>query len=179
MFWIQAGCPRLNPEFLADPQPVDDLGHLIGDAYPLLAEDVIVSINHQLYRLAYQDFNVWIDELVPFLNEIWQGRDSQTALHDQSSFDSEWTVQVQGERLQVGVRWDPFAEGQIVNFVVNRGHFLREWKEALMRLRLDLAPFAHLLMHREDWDALVAWTDAIEGRGSRYGGIPEWELPEA
>ncbi|WP_221090483.1 hypothetical protein [Deinococcus aquaedulcis] len=178
MFWIQAGCPRLNPAFLAEPQPAEDLGMLIAQAYPLLAEAVIVAIDHQFHPLAYQDFSTWIGELVAFLSAIHQGQGSHTALHDQSSFDSDWTGKLDGENLHVRVCWDPFGKQHTAEFLVDRGHFLREWKEALMRVRTDLAPFVYLLQHKAEWDALVRLTDEIGGRGMLYGGVPEWELSQ-
>ena len=62
---------------------------------------------------------------------------------------------------------------------MNRGHFLREWKGPLTRVREDLAPFAHLLEDDAEWTALVRLTDAIDGQGMLYGGLPEWALPDA
>lgn len=179
MFWIQAGCPRLHPEFLADPKPVYDLGELVSSAYTYWTEDVIFCIEHQLYRLAYADFSSWIQELVPFLDGIRRGEGGHTSLYDQSGFDSEWMVRLEGERLHVHVRWDPHGAFTDMDFTVNRGHFLREWKEPLMRVRQDLAPFADLIENPEHWEDLVRFTDAVEGRGMLYGGTLEWDLPEA
>ncbi len=179
MFWIQAGCPHLDPEFLAAPPPVHDLGHLISEAFPLLTEEMIFCIDHQLYRLAYQDLSSWMEELVPFLDDLRQQRNSHTSICDQSSFDSEWTARSEGESLHLHVQWELVTGERTSAFQVNRWHFLREWKEALMRVRQNLAPFVHLLKNGEDWEALVRFTDEIEGRGMLYGGIAEWELPKA
>jgi hypothetical protein len=177
MFWIQAGCPHLNPEFLAALQPVYDLDHLILEAFPLLTEQVVFLIDYQLYGLAYQDFSSWVQTLVPFLEAVRQGQSGSTLICDQTGFDSEWTARPEGEQLDLHIQWIGGPEEKSIDVQVNREHFIREWKEPLLRVRHSLAPFVHLMENREDWEALVRLTDEIEGQGMLYGGIPEWELP--